>query len=93
MATDREAIIKLDMLESLAASQKALSRIIGTVADTCEAIPGTQAAIADNIAALSRYQRALAENIALIRIRQKESGAPAPAWIAPDLAVLNPGRD
>ncbi|WP_052487841.1 hypothetical protein [Gordoniibacillus kamchatkensis] len=76
-------LIKLDMLASLARSQRALARIVESAADVAAASPETALRIAEHAEALARYQRQLALRIAgvLPRTGRRRSLHPAPPWL------------
>lgn len=76
---DREAL-ELHMLTSLARSQRALSRIIESVADQVEASHEMSEEITQNLKAISSYQRVLICRITGFRPHKKRRGIPAPPW-------------
>lgn len=80
---ERENELKLDILESLARSQKALARMIESMADVSEGVSGSAQALRANIMALVRCQRALAGKIGGIRISSIKRGQPGKAWLHP----------
>ncbi|MZQ85987.1 hypothetical protein GQF01_28185 [Paenibacillus sp. 5J-6] len=78
---EREQLIKLDILESLARSQRALARIIESVADSVESSPQLAGQIADNLTSIVGYQRILAKKIIGLPIRLKQKGIPRQPWL------------
>jgi hypothetical protein len=89
---DREAWIKLDILNSLARSQRALASIIESVADSVEASPLLARHVAENLEAISRYQRIVAYKMFGIKIRKKTRGIPAKAWLNPTISTKHKER-
>ncbi|MDF2671579.1 MAG: hypothetical protein K0R67_3885 [Paenibacillus sp.] len=55
--------VKLDLLQSLARSQRALARMIEALADVTEQSSETAANLKDNIHSITEYQRAMAEKV------------------------------
>lgn len=80
---ERENELKLDILESLARSQRALARIIEGMADVTGNVPGSSDALRENISTISRYQLVLAEKITGIRIASYKKGKPGNVWLNP----------
>jgi hypothetical protein len=81
---EEENRTKLHILNSLARSQRALSRIIESMADLSEGSVSSGAAaeqITEQLEAISRLQRQLTEKIAGIRIRKFRRGAPGKLWL------------
>lgn len=81
----RENELKLDILESLAKSQRALARMIEAMADVSGDVSGFSAALRGNISILSRYQKVLAEKIVGIRVADVQRGRPGKIWLHPKL--------
>ncbi|MFD0694217.1 hypothetical protein ACFQZT_08935 [Paenibacillus sp. GCM10027628] len=84
---ERELRIKLDLLDSLARSQHALSRIIESVAQSVEASPSLARQVGENLASIVKYQHILARKITGIHIREKQIGTPAPPWLNPQVGA------
>jgi uncharacterized protein YfaP (DUF2135 family) len=59
----RQLEVKLDLLESLARSQRALSRMIESLADVTVQSADTAANLKDNIHAIAEYQKVMAEKV------------------------------
>ncbi|MBD0381608.1 hypothetical protein [Paenibacillus sedimenti] len=78
---DREQWIKLDLLTSLARSQRALTRIIESVAHSVEASPSLGKQVAENLESIVRYQHILTRKITGIRIAHIQKGTPAHPWL------------
>ncbi|MGQ7885124.1 hypothetical protein [Paenibacillus sp. WC2504] len=89
---EREQHIKLDILESLARSQRALARIIESVADSVESSPQLAGQIADNLTAIVSYQRILTKKIVGLRIRVKQKGTAKQPWLNANTGVLQGKR-
>ncbi|MFD0678896.1 MULTISPECIES: hypothetical protein [unclassified Paenibacillus] len=82
---EEENRTKLHILNSLARSQRALARIIESMADMAErsASSGTAAdKLVEQLEAISRYQRQLTEKISGIRIRKFRRGVPGEPWLS-----------
>ncbi|NOU96521.1 hypothetical protein GC093_25360 [Paenibacillus sp. LMG 31456] len=82
---EEENRTKLHILNSLARSQRALARIIESMADMTEssASSGTAAdKLVEQLEAISRYQRQLTEKISGIRIRKFRRGTPGKPWLS-----------
>ncbi|SDN59384.1 hypothetical protein SAMN04487897_103276 [Paenibacillus sp. yr247] len=80
---EREQWIKLDVLNSLARSQRALARIIESVAQSVEETPPLAKQVAENLESIVRYQQILTRKITGISIREKQKGTPADPWLNP----------
>jgi hypothetical protein len=78
----REEWIKLDILNSLARSQRALARILESVADTVEAYPPPVDHVIGNLEAISRYQLTLAQKISGLTNNKRTIGIPAQPWLS-----------
>ncbi|MDF2961184.1 MAG: hypothetical protein K0S39_2919 [Paenibacillus sp.] len=82
---EEENRTKLHILNSLARSQRALARIIESMADLAES-SASSGASADNLTrqleAISRFQRQLTEKITGIRIRKFRRGTPGKPWLS-----------
>lgn len=78
--------IKLDILTSLARSQKALARIIESMSDVVESSDILSKTFLKNIALISSYQKILADRITAIHLlKNKKVGMPTKPWIHPKL--------
>jgi hypothetical protein len=91
-AKERESLIKLDLLQSLARSQRALARMLEQAADAGDETEQVGEEFRRNLAAIGRLQAALAEAMGLIRIRRIRKGAPGPVWLHPRLIRRNGPR-
>lgn len=78
---ERELQIKLNILDSLAASQRALSQLLQHAADTQSCIE-LHGKLLENIDLLSDYQRMIALKLCSIRIRERKKGRPTSPWLA-----------
>jgi|HigsolmetaAR203D_1030402.scaffolds.fasta_scaffold00356_8 hypothetical protein len=79
---EREIRIKLDILESVAKSQRALARILESAADVYDHLPALAGRIGENIEQLADCQRALADLLVPLRIPRKKKGLPGKPWLA-----------
>lgn len=79
--------IKLNILESLARSQRALARIIETVADISEYSQSTAAHIANHIDIINKYQQALMGKMTKIQIRKIKKGSHTKPWLHPKVQL------
>lgn len=84
---DRKQLIKLDLLESLALSQRALARIIESVTQCIEASPPLARQVAENLEIIAKYQQVLTRKITGIQISEKHIGTPAQPWVNPRAKV------
>ncbi|MCS7458817.1 hypothetical protein N0M98_01580 [Paenibacillus doosanensis] len=73
--------LKLHILHSLARSQRALARIIESMADVSEIPAASAERVAEQIDAISRYQKQLAVKLTGIRIRKFRRGHPGALWL------------
>jgi hypothetical protein len=92
---DRQNRLKLDILKSLARSQRALAGIVEVIAPVvASSIQGTSSdyeaasdlmtqQILAHLGSLSNYQQALAQKLCGIDIRQVKNGRPGKPWLAP----------
>lgn len=78
---ERENLIKLDILESLAASQRALAKIIAGLAETMEPCEQLNRHLLRNISVLCRYQGVLASKITGIRVARLRRSKPGKPWL------------
>ncbi|WP_314002774.1 hypothetical protein [uncultured Paenibacillus sp.] len=84
---DAERLVKLDLIASVAQSQRALARLLENVADVSGVSPFAARSIADNIRLLSGLQQSMAEAVAGIRLREIRAGRPGTPWLAPFVSV------
>jgi hypothetical protein len=92
---DRQNRLKLDILQSLARSQRALAEIVEVIAPVvASSIQGTTSdhepssdimtqQILAHLGSLSNYQHSLAQRFSGIDIRQVRNGMPGKPWLAP----------
>ncbi len=74
--------IKLDILTSLARSQKALARIIESMADVTKFSDKTAEGLLENIKEISSYQKILAVRMTGIHLHvAKKGGIAAKPWL------------
>ncbi|MFD2612386.1 hypothetical protein [Paenibacillus gansuensis] len=79
--------LKIDILESLARSQKALAKIIENMAEQTEHAHGLSENLAENMQALSKYQLSLASKMSGITVHSKRYGLPGRPWLHRRLTV------
>nr|WP_245247435.1 MULTISPECIES: hypothetical protein [unclassified Paenibacillus] len=68
-------------MNSLARSQRALARILESVADVTVKTRAAEQRLVEQIEAISRYQRQIAVKMIGIKIRRKRVGAPKKPWV------------
>lgn len=78
---ERENELRLDLLESLVRSQRALASLIERAAEAGAGAPEGAAAMLEHVETLSRYQLALSEKIAGHRLRRVVFGRPGSVWV------------
>ncbi|MBC8080101.1 MAG: hypothetical protein H7X86_07135 [Gorillibacterium sp.] len=79
---NRENRIKLDMLCSIARSERALARLLEQAA-ACGAVTGTeQEGLMRRLAAISRCQTGLLNFLSGIELRHRQRSAPGPVWLS-----------
>lgn len=84
-ASNRERI-ELHMLTSLARSQRALCRIIETIADQVAYSEQLAVHMAENLKTISEYQRSMIQKITKQRPRSRRLGTPGKPWISKNVA-------
>ncbi|KQX49158.1 MULTISPECIES: hypothetical protein [unclassified Paenibacillus] len=84
-ASNRERI-ELHMLTSLARSQRALCRIIETIADQVAVSEQLAVYMAENLKTISEYQRSMIQKLTKQSPRQRQLGTPGKPWISKDVA-------
>ncbi|NEW04433.1 hypothetical protein GK047_00140 [Paenibacillus sp. SYP-B3998] len=89
--TTRDSI-ELHMLTSLARSQRALCRMLESVADQVEASQQLAQHLSENMEMISNYQRALIQKITKLTPRKRSTGKPADPWINKLVAVRQIGK-
>jgi len=77
----RENEIRLEILEAIARSQKALASMAETIAGTYEAGGHDEERTVHELQVLSRYQLSLGEKILGLRIRNRRTGKPLSPWL------------
>ncbi|NRF95284.1 hypothetical protein HQN89_30860 [Paenibacillus frigoriresistens] len=93
-ASNRERI-ELHMLTSLARSQRALCRIMETIADQVTVSEQLAIHMAENLQTISEYQRSMIEKITKKSLRQRRLGTPGKPWISKNVArgTSSPAHD
>lgn len=79
---ERENELRLDILESLAKSQRALASIIGNMADVSGGSKEHAEGLLKHIQTLVQVQEVLAGRILGIKLRRVVKGKPGPVWLA-----------
>ncbi|MFC0212694.1 hypothetical protein ACFFK0_09480 [Paenibacillus chartarius] len=87
-------LLKLEILQSLARSERALSRISECLADQVEAsirlAPGSVPRLQEYMQAIAGYERYMAERLAVLLpappVKRRRIGRPAPPWLHPRLS-------
>ena len=77
----RENAIKLDMLESIARSQRALAGILESVGRIAEEHDQAAADLLAHAQAISRYERMLVYKISGWKLRSVKKGKPGKPWL------------
>lgn len=72
----REWEAKIELIRSIAQSQRAIARILDSVADVAEHTPDLARKIYDNIESMTAFQQTLAESAAGVRIGRPRLGRP-----------------
>ncbi|KPV61080.1 hypothetical protein QJ48_01745 [Paenibacillus sp. A3] len=79
---EEENKVKLHILHSLARSQRALARMIESMADVVEGSEEAARRLLVHIETISRYQRQIAVKMAGVRIRRRlRRGIPGKPWL------------
>ncbi|KEQ26320.1 hypothetical protein [Paenibacillus tyrfis] len=79
---EEENKVKLHILHSLARSQRALARMIESMADVVEGSEEAARRLSVHVETISRYQRQLAMKMAGVRIRRRlRRGIPGKPWL------------
>lgn len=81
MSMRREREIKLDMLESIAASQHAVARMLSSLADLTPHVDMTATRLEETIRILSSYQGEITQMLAGIPLRRQVYGKPTQPWL------------
>jgi hypothetical protein len=79
---EEENRVKLHILHSLARSQRALARILESMADVVDGSEVTAQKLAGQIDALSYYQKEIAMKMIGVRIRKLRSGVSGKPWLS-----------
>jgi hypothetical protein len=81
----RQNELKLDILQSLARSQRALAHILETLSPDVVITEQTARHLLILIESLSKYQQAIASKLSALSIRQVKNSKPGKPWIAQTL--------
>ncbi|MGG4217656.1 hypothetical protein ABEW32_05415 [Paenibacillus jamilae] len=77
----REREIKLDMMESIAASQHAVARMLTSLADLTPHADMSATRLEETIRILSNYQGKITQMLADIPLRRQVYGKPTKPWL------------
>lgn len=80
---DEQDRVKLHILNSLARSQRALARMMESMADVVGQSEPAAQKLVEQIDAISRYQREVAVKMIGVKIRRRKTGAPGRPWLCP----------
>lgn len=81
MKVDIENDIKLDILHSLARSQRAIARMMESIADVTTVSPQTAMHVTKNMESMNKYQRVLGDIMLGIRIKKVRRSMKGKLWI------------
>ncbi|OAZ46619.1 hypothetical protein [Paenibacillus polymyxa] len=81
MSMRREREIKLDMMESIAASQHAVARMLTSLADLTPHADMSAPRLEETIRILSNYQGEITKMLAGIPLRRQVYGKPTKPWL------------
>jgi hypothetical protein len=79
---ERKEQLKLDILESLARSQRALAHIMEQISDVAESSPDIAKEFLRNAATMTRYQKSIAAKLCSVRFPRVCRGKPGKPWLA-----------
>lgn len=77
----KEDIIKLHILQSLARSQRALATMIENMADISTHSSKVSKHLLENIETITKYQELIAAKLIGLRFRRRIKGKPAKPWL------------
>ncbi|WP_020617540.1 hypothetical protein [Paenibacillus daejeonensis] len=77
----REREVKLELLSSLARSQRAMARILESVADVTACSSDSARALQQELRTMTRLQQAIASSIVPLRISKVQRGKPGRLWL------------
>ncbi|WP_274649451.1 hypothetical protein [Paenibacillus humicola] len=72
---------RIELLRSIANSQRAIARILDSVADVSGHSPGMAKSIRENIRSLTAMQLTMAESAVGVKLRRPKCGRPARPWL------------
>ncbi len=93
MGTERQ--VKLELVAAVAQSQRAIARMLDSLADLSHMSPLDSRAAAENIRLLTNLQQSLTEAVVGTRLCERRSGQPGRPWLADGLnqpSMLANGR-
>ncbi|OZB91038.1 hypothetical protein [Paenibacillus sp. XY044] len=83
----REQETKLELIQSIALSQKALARILGSIADISSESDLSARALLENIRLLTQHQDTMCRMLTGISLCQPRNGNSAPPWLNASLSA------
>lgn len=93
LARDRENRIKLDLLCSIARSERALSRLLEQTADLGDAaVRSEQSDLTGRLAAIARCHAGLLYYVSGISLRHPKRGTPGAVWLSEQLSHTKTSR-
>ncbi|GGD49869.1 hypothetical protein [Paenibacillus nasutitermitis] len=72
---------RLELIRSIAGSQRAIARILDSVADISSQTPGMARSISGNLRYLTAMQLTMAETVGLLRLNRPVLGVPKRPWL------------
>jgi len=76
---------RLELIRSIAGSQRAIARILDSVADISGQSPGMAQSISGNLRHLTAMQLTMAETVGLLRLQRPTLGVPERPWLQKDV--------
>ena len=93
LARDRENRIKLDLLASIARSERALSRLLEQTADLGDTtVLEQQSDLTARLAAIARCHAGLLYYVSGISLRHPKRGAPGAVWLSEQVSHTKTSR-
>lgn len=79
LGKERES--RIELIRSIALSQRAVARILNSIADVSEASPGMAKCMRDNLSSITALQLTMADMVSGVRIRRLRHGQPSSPWL------------
>lgn len=86
---EKESLLKLELLEALVRSQKALTSMLEHTARCISSGPAAPAELEPYMKALVRCQSVLAARVAGLRLTRRSQGHPGKVWLRDGLSVTS----